>query len=58
MGRAGMESDWPSRSVILLIDDSVFGVVELQASPVSASSGEPVALGRDDASNRYGRLNG
>jgi hypothetical protein len=31
LGRAGRESDWPGRSVILLIDDSAFGVGEFAA---------------------------
>jgi len=31
VGRAGRECDWPRRNVILLIDDSVFGVGELSA---------------------------
>ena len=32
VGRAGMASDWPSRSVIRLIDDSDFGVGELRCA--------------------------
>jgi hypothetical protein len=31
VGRAGRECAWPHRNVILLIDDSVFGVGELSA---------------------------
>jgi hypothetical protein len=32
MGRAGSGSDWLRRSVILQIDDSVFGVVEIRCA--------------------------
>jgi hypothetical protein len=32
-------SDWPSRTVILLIDDSVFGIGELHLIRVGAAPG-------------------
>jgi hypothetical protein len=40
VGRAGRECAWPHRNVILLIDDSVFGVGELSAVSGAGSRSE------------------